>query len=125
MVAFVLATLFSMVFAELAETYPMSEVLDWEIDSQMQLSITSDGDLVPILFTVIPLTADLGLNESQTDRGVNLTPTSSKCPCPTDPAADLRLTRESIYRGNSPWPMRPHTRVLAETMSSRTCAATR
>lgn len=48
----------------------MSEVLDWQIDSQMQLSVTSDGDLLPILYSVIPLTADLGLNETQTNRGV-------------------------------------------------------
>lgn len=60
----------SMVCADLAETYPMSEVLDWQVDSQMQLSVTSDGDLLPILYAVIPLTADLGLNETQTDRGV-------------------------------------------------------
>lgn len=69
--AFVVASVVSTVCAGLAETYPMSEVLDWEIDSQMQLSLTSDGDLLPILYAVIPLTADLGLNESQTNRGVS------------------------------------------------------
>lgn len=69
--AFAVASVVSTVSADLAQTYPMSEVLDWEIDSQMQLSVTSDGDLLPILYAVIPLTADLGLNESQTDRGVS------------------------------------------------------
>lgn len=69
--AFAVASVVSTVCADLAQTYPMSEVLDWEIDSQMQLSVTSDGDLLPILYAVIPLTADLGLNESQTDRGVS------------------------------------------------------
>lgn len=73
-VASVVATLLPVVCADLAQTYPMSEVLDWEIESQMQLSLTSDGDIIPILYTVIPLTADLGLNESQTDRGVIQTP---------------------------------------------------
>lgn len=72
--AVLVASLMSMVCAELAQTYPMSEVVAWEIDSQMQLSVTSDGDLLPILYAVIPLTADLGLNESQTDRGVSVPP---------------------------------------------------
>lgn len=60
---------FSVAFAGLAETYTMTELLDWQKQSEMQLTISAtDGD-VPLIYTVIPLTSDLGLNESQTDRG--------------------------------------------------------
>ncbi|CAN8103801.1 unnamed protein product [Discula destructiva] len=62
------ATWLSTVCADVARTYPMS-VLDWEVESQMQLSITSEGQTIPMTYAVIPLTADLGLNESQTSRG--------------------------------------------------------
>lgn len=70
--ALAFANALSMVCADLAQTYPMSEVLDWEKNSEMQMSVSgADGDIVPFLYTVIPLTTDLGLNESQTDRGVS------------------------------------------------------
>lgn len=70
--ALALANALSMVCADLAQTYTMSEVLDWERSSEMQMSVSgADGDIIPFLYTVIPLTTDLGLNESQTDRGVS------------------------------------------------------
>lgn len=64
------ANVCSVAYADLAETYTMTEVLDWQKQSEMQLAISAtDGDIVPLIYTVIPLTSDLGLNESQTDRG--------------------------------------------------------
>lgn len=59
----------STVNADVARTFPAS-VLNWELASQMQLTVTSDGSLVPLMYTVIPLTTDLGLNSSRTERGV-------------------------------------------------------
>ncbi|KAF3765801.1 hypothetical protein M406DRAFT_68207 [Cryphonectria parasitica EP155] len=68
--ALAFASALSMVCADLAQTYPMSTPLDWEVASEMQLSVSAaDEDVVPLIYTVIPLTTDLGLNESQTDRG--------------------------------------------------------
>lgn len=70
MVALAAANVVSVAYADLAETYTMTEVLDWQRDSEMQLGISAtDGDIVPLTYTVLPLTSDLGLNESQTDRG--------------------------------------------------------
>lgn len=137
--AFVMASVVSTVCAGLAETYPMSEVLDWEIDSQMQLSVTSDGDLLPILYAVIPLTADLGLNESQTDRGVSEVVFSlfglelvlpfprhhHAAPAWWNPLLTCCSFRESISKEGSFWLMRPPTPASVETTSFRICAATR
>ncbi|KKY30603.1 putative ring-7 protein [Diaporthe ampelina] len=48
----------------------MNEVLDWQRKSEMQMLISaSEGDPVPLSYTVIPLTTNLGLNESQLARG--------------------------------------------------------
>lgn len=70
MAALAAANVFLVAYADLAETYTMTEVLDWQRQSEMQLAISAtDGDIVPLTYTVIPLTTDLGLNESQTDRG--------------------------------------------------------
>lgn len=56
--------------SEMAGTHTMQNVLDWQRNSEMQLLISaSDGDPVPLAFTVIPLTTNLGLNESQLVRG--------------------------------------------------------
>lgn len=64
------ANIISVANADLAETYTMTEVLDWQKQSEMQMAISAtDGDIVPLIYTVIPLTSDLGLNESQKDRG--------------------------------------------------------
>ena len=65
--------------AEMAGTYTMNEVLDWQRKSEMQMLISaSEGDPVPLSYTVIPLTTNLGLNESQLARGVSgITPTCS------------------------------------------------
>lgn len=50
----------------------MNEVLDWQRKSEMQMLISaSEGDPVPLSYTVIPLTTNLGLNESQLARGVS------------------------------------------------------
>lgn len=50
----------------------MKDVLDWQRKSEMQLLISaSEGDPVPLSYTVIPLTTNLGLNESQLTRGVS------------------------------------------------------
>jgi hypothetical protein len=50
----------------------MQDVLDWQRKSEMQLLISaSEGDPVPLSYTVIPLTTNLGLNESQPARGVS------------------------------------------------------
>jgi hypothetical protein len=89
------ATWLSMVCADLARTYPMS-VTDWELESQMQLSITSEGSVIPIKYTVLPLTSDLGLNESQADRGVSANLSSPwTFGCSVDYLAH-RSTRHSI-----------------------------
>lgn len=65
--------------SEMAGTYTMTEVLDWQRKSEMQMLISaSEGDPVPLSYTVIPLTTNLGLNESQLARGVsNMIPTHS------------------------------------------------
>ncbi|KAL2290233.1 hypothetical protein FJTKL_00699 [Diaporthe vaccinii] len=56
--------------SEMAGTYTMNEVLDWQRKSEMQMLISaSEGDPVPLSYTVIPLTTNLGLNESQLARG--------------------------------------------------------
>lgn len=66
-----LASTLSIVSADLAETYTMTKVLDWQRDSEMQLLISAqDGNIVPLPYTVIPLTSNLGLNESDVTRGV-------------------------------------------------------
>lgn len=60
----------SSVVCGLAETYTMMEVYSWQKDSEMQLSISeSNGVIVPLTYTVVPLTTNLGLNESQVSRG--------------------------------------------------------
>lgn len=60
--------------SEMAGTYTMTEVLDWQRKSEMQMLISaSEGDPVPLSYTVIPLTTNLGLNESQLARGVGNT----------------------------------------------------
>lgn len=60
--------------SDMAGTYTMTEVLDWQRKSEMQLLISaSEGDPVPLSYTVIPLTTNLGLNESQLVRGVSET----------------------------------------------------
>ncbi|KAJ9141845.1 Ring finger domain protein [Pleurostoma richardsiae] len=67
-----LASAFSMVSADvaMATTYSMAKVLDWQKQSVMQLAITGqDGVSVPLTYSVIPLTASLGLNESDVVRG--------------------------------------------------------
>lgn len=58
------------VICGLAETYTMMEVYSWQKTSEMQLSI-SNGVIMPLTYTVIPLTTNLGLNESQVSRGVS------------------------------------------------------
>lgn len=66
-VALLAATALSTVCADLARTSPAS-VLDWESNSQMQLSMTSENSPVPVSYTVIPLADDLGLTAN---RGVS------------------------------------------------------
>jgi len=58
--------------AENATITPMERPLFmWQRDSAMTLEITAtDGDALPLQYTVIPLTASLGLNQSELDRGV-------------------------------------------------------
>lgn len=65
----------------------MNEVLDWQRKSEMQMLIyASDGDPVPLSYTVIPLTTNLGLNESELVRGVSdISPTSQ----PVEPNMSL------------------------------------
>lgn len=92
--ALAFANVLSMACADLAQTYPMSEVLDWERASQMQMSVSgADGDVIPFLYAVIPLTTDLGLNESQTDRGVGTLASLPNHPAHSLPSltSDLRL----------------------------------
>lgn len=70
--AFVLSLAVACVRAqsEMAGTHTMPDVLDWQRNSEMQLLIrASDQDPVPLTYTVIPLTTNLGLNESQPVRG--------------------------------------------------------
>lgn len=69
-VAFAIANVLSGAFADDADTFSMTNVEVWQRDSEMQLSISAnDGDIVPLTYTVIPLTSDIGLNESLTTRG--------------------------------------------------------
>ncbi|POS69216.1 RING-7 protein [Diaporthe helianthi] len=59
--------------SEMAGTHTMQHVLDWQRNSEMQLLISaSELDPVPLTYTVIPLTTNLGLNESQLVRGVDI-----------------------------------------------------
>lgn len=54
-----------------ADTYTMIGILNSEKDSEMRLSISaSDEGSSPASYTVIPLTANLGLNDSQIVQGV-------------------------------------------------------
>lgn len=72
--ALALANVLSTVCADLAEIFPMT-ARAWQVDSEIQMAVSaSDGDVVPLLYTVIPLTTDLGLNQTQADRGVICTP---------------------------------------------------
>lgn len=65
----------------------MNEVLDWQRKSEMQMLIyASDGDPVPLSYTVIPLTTNLGLNESELVRGVS---DISPIPHPVEPNMSL------------------------------------
>lgn len=62
------------VVCDLAEMYTTIEVYSWQKASEMQLSILeSNGLMVPLTYTVIPLTTSMGLNESQVSRGVSYT----------------------------------------------------
>ena len=65
----------SVASADTATIYSMSKVPDWQTRSEMQLAITSqDGNPVALTYTVIPLTASLGLGASDVVRGVMLIP---------------------------------------------------
>lgn len=56
------------------ETYTLNEVSSWQKASEMQLSILeSNVAIAPLIYTVIPLTQNVGLNESQVSRGVSYT----------------------------------------------------
>lgn len=56
-----------------ATTSAEQEAPEWATDSAMQLMFTGgDDDDVPFQYTVIPLTENLGLNESERYRKVRL-----------------------------------------------------
>ncbi|KUI60672.1 E3 ubiquitin-protein ligase RNF13 [Cytospora mali] len=68
--ALVVAYVVRSVVGDMADTYPVTHVYDWQKDSEMQLAISaSDGLTGPETYTVIPLTTELGLNKSQASRG--------------------------------------------------------
>lgn len=59
------------VLADDTTTSAEQDVPDWAAENAMQLTLsTSAGDWVPLQYTVIPLTQNLGLNESGRARGV-------------------------------------------------------
>lgn len=67
-----LASVFSVASAQFATTVPMPDIPDWQVKSEMILSVTAlDGGIVPIQFTVAPLTANLGLNQTDAVRNVS------------------------------------------------------
>ena len=55
-----------------ATIYYMDTVPEWQASSAMSLQVSDpDADILPITFTIVPLTAVLGLNQSQETRGVS------------------------------------------------------
>ncbi|ERT00029.1 RING finger domain protein [Sporothrix schenckii 1099-18] len=53
-----------------ATIFSMDSVPEWQQSSAMSLQVSDpDADILPISFTVVPLTAVLGLNQSQETRG--------------------------------------------------------
>ncbi|KAK3946167.1 hypothetical protein QBC46DRAFT_1483 [Diplogelasinospora grovesii] len=65
------ASVLSATSAEPATIYSMTKIPDWQQTSIMGLQITApDGDAVPITYNVFPLTASLGLNETNNRRAV-------------------------------------------------------
>ncbi|ROT40286.1 hypothetical protein SODALDRAFT_92952 [Sodiomyces alkalinus F11] len=60
----------AVVAAQVPSISPENEVPPWAADSTMQLSLSSTGgDVLPLDYTVIPSTENLGLNQSEVVRG--------------------------------------------------------
>ncbi|CAK7216905.1 hypothetical protein SBRCBS47491_002982 [Sporothrix bragantina] len=52
-----------------ATIFSMNTVPDWQASSAMSLQVSDpDADILPVTFTIVPLTAVLGLNQSQESR---------------------------------------------------------
>jgi hypothetical protein len=67
----VLACTMSAVMAQTATVTSLIDIPEWGSDSAMQLSLsTAGGEPVPLTYTVMPLTQSLGLNQTDTTRGV-------------------------------------------------------
>lgn len=61
----------AIVAAQVPSISPENEVPIWAADSTMQLSLSSmRGDVLPLDYTVIPSTENLGLNQTEIARGV-------------------------------------------------------
>ncbi len=70
----------SAVAADTPTIFSMEDVPDWQSNFAMSLQITAPGgDVVPLTYTVVPLTASLGLNQSDISRGVRLHGLSLLC----------------------------------------------
>ena len=68
----VLACAISLASAGPASVFTMDNVPDWLRSSAMTLQITApDGFIVPLTYTVAPLTASLGLNQTAVSREVS------------------------------------------------------
>ncbi|CAK7198932.1 hypothetical protein SEUCBS139899_001600 [Sporothrix eucalyptigena] len=53
-----------------ATIFSMNTVPDWQASSAMSIQVSDpDADILPVTFTVVPLTTILGLNQSQQSRG--------------------------------------------------------
>ncbi|KAK0635046.1 hypothetical protein B0T17DRAFT_474368, partial [Bombardia bombarda] len=56
--------------AEEVRVFPLHDIPQWQMNSVMSLQITAPGgDALPVEYSVYPLTASLGLNQSATSRG--------------------------------------------------------
>lgn len=68
-----LAGVMSTAAAQFVTTAPMAEVPEWQVASEMILSVTAvDAGVVPLQYTVAPLTANLGLNQTDAVRNVRI-----------------------------------------------------
>lgn len=67
----VFASVLSMASAQVATVFSMDSLPDWMRESAMTLQITGpSGVIVPFPYTVVPLTTNVGLNQSEKTREV-------------------------------------------------------
>ena len=70
----VLAAAVPVIMAQSPSITPQDAVPQWGEDSAMLLSMfTAGGDILPFTYTVVPLTQNQGLNQTETARKVRRT----------------------------------------------------